>query len=101
MALGDAVLLIVGVHLIHSDRHLSGLNAAFWLTVLLTVNARFTDTRYFAGTDGLVFPSPRSDWKCDAIKCDAIKMVSLAGIAWFVMRLAIEIRRSPVIGSRL
>lgn len=88
MAIGNAVLLVVGAQLIQSDQHLSGLDAAFWLIVLLTVGARFIDIRYFAGTDGFGVRSTLADWRRYAIK-----MVSLAGIVWLVMHLVIELRR--------
>lgn len=88
MAIGNAVLLLVGVQLIQLDQHLSGLDAAFWLILLLTVGARFIDIRYFAGTDGFGVPSTFADWRRHAIK-----MVSLAGIVWLAMHLVIELRR--------
>jgi hypothetical protein len=88
MMIGNGVLFLVGVQLIQSDQHLSGLDAAFWLILLLTVGARFIDIRYFAGTDGFGVPSTLSDWRRYAIK-----MVSLAGIVWLVMHLVIELRR--------
>lgn len=88
MAIGNAFLLLIGGHLIQSDQHLSGLDAAFWLILLLTVGARFIDIRYCAGTNGFGVPSTLADWRRYAIK-----MVSLAGIGWLVMHLVIELRR--------
>lgn len=42
MAIGNVVLLIVGVQRIQSDQYLSGFDIAFWLIVLLAVGSSWS-----------------------------------------------------------
>lgn len=88
MVIGNAILLFIGAQLIQSDRHLSGLDIAYWLVVLLVVSARFVDIKYFAGTDEYGTPASLRH-----ARRFAIKVVSVAGILWLVIHLVIEIRR--------
>jgi hypothetical protein len=90
MAIGNVVLLLVGVQFIQSDQHLSGLDAAFWLIVFLTFNARFVDIRCFAGTDGWGVPSTLADWRRYATK-----MVSLAAVVRLVCLLSLSFVGEP------
>jgi hypothetical protein len=88
MAIGNALLMLIGVQILQSDRRFSGLDVAYLLVVLLIVGARLADIRYFAGADQFGKPSTLADGRRYALK-----VVSLAGFVWLAVHLVIQIVR--------
>ncbi|MFO0912123.1 MAG: hypothetical protein U0795_04155 [Pirellulales bacterium] len=88
MALGNAALVLIGLHLVQSAPASVWFDVAYWLVVALIIAARFADIRYYAGTDSLGAPATLDDWRRYSFQ-----LVALAGSGWLIAHALVAFSR--------
>jgi hypothetical protein len=82
MFLGNAALVLVALMIVRAGRAFSVLDGVYWLVVVLSLAARYTDIHYFKGTNVEGNPSTPDDWRRYAWI-----LLPLAGAAWLAVHL--------------
>jgi hypothetical protein len=78
LLLGNAMLVIVAIQIpARAGGSFTGLDALYWLFVLMILAARYADIRYYKGTTAEGKPSTLEDWRRHAFV-----LVLVAGAAW-------------------
>jgi hypothetical protein len=82
MFLGNAALVLVALQILRAGRAFSVMDGVYWLVVVLSLAARYTDIHYFKGTNADGKLSTPDDWRHYALI-----LVLLAGGAWLAVHL--------------
>jgi hypothetical protein len=84
MLLGNAVLLISGVSILHQDRGFHTADAVFGITVTALILVRYFDVKFWDGATCTGKPATMAHWRRYAVI-----LLGLAGAIWAVLHLAV------------
>ena len=84
MLLGNAVLLIPSVSILHQDRGFHTADAVFWITVAALILVRYFDVKFWDGATCTGKPASMADWRRYAVI-----LLGLTGAIWAVLHLVV------------
>ena len=90
MLIGNAILAISGVSILHEDKGLHIADAIFWITIAVLISVRYLDIKFWQGGTCTGRPATMADWRKYVVM-----LIGIAGGVWVVLHLVTYIANTP------
>jgi hypothetical protein len=90
MLIGNAILVISGVSILHNEKGFHIADAIFWITVAILIPVRYLDIKLWEGGTSTGRPATMTDWRRYAVM-----LLGIGGGIWLILHLVTYIASTP------
>ena len=84
MLVGNAILVISGVSILHNEKGFHTADAIFWITAAILIPVRYLDIKFWEGGTSTGGPATMTDWRRYVVT-----LTGISGGIWAILHLAV------------